>query len=143
MPPFSHEQLPISQVTASITAKTPPTDGIVHKSLQDIIERTNDLTEEQKDQLLLSYSDIFPKDDHDYGHTNLVHHSINTGDAAPKKHPYRRIPQHLQQETTQLVQSMLDNNVIERSSSPWSSPVILVKKEGWIDSILCRLQTYQ
>ena len=38
-------------------------------------------------------------------------------------------PVHIQQEVTRLVGDMLSRDIIERSTSPWSSLVILVKKK--------------
>jgi len=43
--------------------------------------------------LLTEFSNIFSSHPHDYGKTNLITHSINTGDAAPiKLRPYRTSP---------------------------------------------------
>ena len=62
------------------------------------------------------------------GRTNLVEHDVDVGNAEPiKQHPYRASQdkmKHLQSE----VEYMLENNIIEPSSSAWSSPCILVPK---------------
>ena len=79
--------------------------------------------------LLLSFADVFPDSDDDLGRTQLLQHFIDTGPATPIRQPPRRIPQHKQQEAQRLLQNMLDRNIISKSHSPWSSPIILVQKK--------------
>ncbi|XP_066946104.1 uncharacterized protein [Macrobrachium rosenbergii] len=64
------------------------------------------------------------------GRTSLLQHDVDIGQASPiKQCPYRLNPF-----KRNIVQSevnyMLDHDLIKPSSSPWSSPVVLVKKEG-------------
>ena len=64
------------------------------------------------------------------GLTNVTVHDLDTGSSAPiKQHPYRLSPPkcHLVQ---QEVDYMLSIGVIEQAVSAWSSPVVLVGKEG-------------
>lgn len=79
-------------------------------------------------ELLLKFKDIFAKDC-DFGRTGLVKHQIDTGDARPIKQRPRRIPWAKEREVTELVKDMANNGIIEPSTSPWSSPVVLVKKK--------------
>ncbi|XP_063920746.1 uncharacterized protein LOC135135580 [Zophobas morio] len=62
------------------------------------------------------------------GHTNIVRHRINIGDAQPICQAPRRLHLAKQEETEQLIRKMLDESVIEQSNSPWSSPVVLITK---------------
>ena len=91
-----------------------------------------DLSTEQKEQLyhlLLAYADIFADGSDELGRTNCVKHVINTGDHPPIRQPYRRIPASRGEQAHQLVQDMLQKDVIQPSSSPWASPVVLVQKK--------------
>ena len=56
-------------------------------------------------------------------------HSINTGLEPAIKHNLRRIPMHKKQEVKELLNDMLEREVIRPSNSPWSSPIVLVKKK--------------
>ena len=79
--------------------------------------------------LLDQYSDIFAKSSLDLGHTTIIQHKINTGEALPiKQQPYR-VSHHQKASIEKHISDMLDQGVIEVSSSPWSSPVVLVKKK--------------
>jgi hypothetical protein len=81
-------------------------------------------------ELLTEYGDIFAGDDKDYGRTNKVYHRIDMGDARPIRQPQRRIPLAKQVEVRELLGDMPRNGVIEESDCPWSSPIVLVRKNG-------------
>ncbi|CAC5410016.1 unnamed protein product [Mytilus coruscus] len=74
--------------------------------------------------------DIFAKNLSELGHTNLHFHTIYTGDAKPiSAAPYRQSPQMCRELDKQL-DEMERYNIIEESTSPWHSPVVLVKKRN-------------
>ena len=79
--------------------------------------------------LLLSSSDIFSKDEMDLGKTDLVKHHIDLTNYTPFKDKYRRIPPHLYEEVRSHLKEMLDLGAIRKSQSPWSSPIVLVRKK--------------
>ena len=80
-------------------------------------------------ELVEEYSDIFALDSMELGTTELVTHSIDTGDSHPIRQPLRMIPFALQRTMEEMVQKMLAQGVIQNSSSPWASPVVLIKKK--------------
>lgn len=90
---------------------------------------TNESEVEHLYKLLSDFSDIFATNSSDRGRTLLTTHRIDTGDAAPLKQPARRVPPARAQEMEQLVEEMTLDEVIEPSMSPWSSPVVLVRKK--------------
>lgn len=112
----------------------------------DIIEKleknTVGLSTSQKHelrQLLSSYADVISCSSSDLGKTKLAKHKINTGQATPIKQPFRRIPFHQRDVVESMLKDMSQRGIIEPSSSPWSSPIVLVKKKRWLSTVLCRL----
>jgi len=62
-------------------------------------------------------------------YTDLITHSIDTGDSPPIRQPLRRIPFAFHNKMEELVQKMLKQGVIQHSNSPWASPVVLVEEK--------------
>ena len=81
-------------------------------------------------QLLLTYADLFAADSKDLGPTRKLRHTIHTGDAEPIRQSVRRISPQQREGVKTLLAEMLDSGVIESSTSPWASPIVLVKKDG-------------
>ena len=84
-----------------------------------------DTTQQQQlKSLLHEFGDMFtPK----LGKTSMVKHAIRTK-GPPIRQPIRRLPMSTQGVIEQEVQRMLKEGIIRPSSSPWSSPVVLVRK---------------
>ena len=80
-------------------------------------------------QLILEYKDIFVEPEGQLGSTSVIRHRIDTGNAAPIKQPLRRVPYKQHEIIETEVEKMKKAGVIEDSTSPWSSPVVLVKKK--------------
>ena len=82
-------------------------------------------------RLVEEYNDIFAMDDSELGETNVVHHSINTGEHPPIRQAPRRVPFVLRKKIEEMVDEMVQKGIIQPSKSPWASPVVLVtKKDG-------------
>ena len=83
------------------------------------------------ESLLVRYADVFSRGDHDLGRTGMVKHSINTGSCPPIKQAPRRVSPAKREEMQRMVDEMVAHGIVERSDSPWLSPVVLVdKKDG-------------
>ena len=83
--------------------------------------------------VLMEYADLFAEQPDDFGQTSKIKHTINTGDAQPLRQRARRLPPYRREEAQRLLSDMLSKDIIQRSSSPWASPVVLVgKKDGSI-----------
>ena len=80
--------------------------------------------------LLVKYQDVFSRSDWDIGLTDLAEHSINTGDAPPIKQMPRRVPLAHAEEEKKAIEDLLKKGVIRKSTSPWASPIVLVKKKS-------------
>ena len=106
------------------------------------------LTTEEKEKLhglLEEFSELF--DDGELGRTSKIRHAITTF-GPPIRQPIRRLPVALKKTVQEEVQKMLKNKVIRPSTSPWSSPIIMVRKKdgSWrfcisISENLIRLRT--
>ena len=94
--------------------------------------KQSNLTEYQEkkmNELVNRYQIVFAADDNDLGRTKVIEHSIPLDNNRPlKQRPYR-IPYALREECDRQIKFMLENDVIRPSSSPWMSPVVLVKKK--------------
>ncbi|KAJ1210124.1 hypothetical protein NDU88_005492 [Pleurodeles waltl] len=62
------------------------------------------------------------------GLTHLCVHDIDTGDSPPVKNKIYRLSDMVKASIKEEVSKMLTLGVIEKSSSPWASPVVLVPK---------------
>ena len=55
--------------------------------------------------------------------------TIDTGDAPPRRQPVRRTPFAARTKVARQLREMQSQGVIEPSTSPWASPVVLVRKK--------------
>ena len=79
--------------------------------------------------LFKKYRDVFAFPGDQLGRSSLVQHVIDIGDAMPiKQRPYRASPD-VKKEIDRQVDEMVHNGIIQQSVSPWSTPVVLVKKK--------------
>ena len=80
--------------------------------------------------LLLKHENVFSKYDYDLGHTNLVEHTIDTGNAKSIKQPPRWMPIAFAGEEPKALEKHHAQGVIHPSTSPLSSPIVLVWKKA-------------
>ncbi len=79
--------------------------------------------------LLHKYQDVFAKDDGDLGCTTLIEHQIPLLDDVPVRQRHRRIPPSQLEAVKAHIKQLLESQVIRESCSPYSSPIVLVKKK--------------
>ncbi|CAK8694208.1 unnamed protein product [Clavelina lepadiformis] len=91
-----------------------------------------ELSEVERQKLfsvISSYRDVISLHPYDIGQTELVEHSIETGDSLPiRQHP-RRLSEPQKQKVNELIEDMCDKEIIQPSQSPWASPIVLVRKK--------------
>ena len=119
-------QLPSSQICGSINNMS----VMEPETLKELEAAINpQLPPNDKQALLntlLSFPDVF---NNGLGHTTVTDHKIDTGDSPPIRQYPRRLPYQFRGEVDKQVTEMLSQNVIQRSTSPWASPVVLVRKK--------------
>ena len=81
--------------------------------------------------MLHQHKDVFSLSEQDLGRTNLTKQHIDTGNARPiKQHP-RCISPAKRVEIERQVEDLLQRGIVNKSSSPCFSPVVLVtEKDG-------------
>ena len=117
------------------TVKSLPPDVVADRKMRlaRLFENEGtDLRWQQRDKLytlLFDHHEAFALSDDERGETDLVQLEINTGDARPIQQAPRRAPFALRQEIAKQLRKMQSLGVIRPSSSPWASPIVLVKKK--------------
>lgn len=97
--------------------------------------RLDHLNSEEKEliqNLCLKYKNIFYLEGDKLTFTSLIKHEINTNNSHPIYSKTYRYPHIHKQEVKKQINEMLNQNIIQPSTSPWSSPVWVVPKK--IDS---------
>ena len=104
------------------------------RKLAESVGSTDTLSPEQREELidfLGEHHTAFALEEHEHGETNLVEFSIETGDADPRRCAPRRMPFAVREEVARQLKKMQEAHVIQPSTSPWASPVVMVcKKDG-------------
>src|SRR6185312_8059132 len=101
------------------------------------------LTDEQKqkiEQLLNEYETVFSKDLEDLGHTTIVQHKIDTGNAKPYIQPKNKSTwsnaDFIEAEVERMLKAEIieklniDDTSVQARSNAWVSPVVIVKKKN-------------
>ena len=111
----------------SITADDVPPHllDLYNKASQDLNKDEQMLLAET----LVKCQDAFSKDDTDLGRTHLAEHDIDTGTAYPIKQRPRRTPIAFANEEKTAIDDLKEKGVIRESTSPWASPLVLVRKK--------------
>ena len=84
---------------------------------------------DQLKEFLVQYHSVFSLEDGERGETDIITMSIDTGDSHPVKQHPRRMPFVVRGEVAKQLRDMQQTGVIQPSSSPWSSPVVMVRKK--------------
>ena len=104
-------------------------DGRKRKLFEEV--QFEDLPESEMTQLrefLAKNHMVFGLEEGERGETDIVTMTIDTGDAQPRKQAPRRMPFVVRQEVAKQLRGMQRDGVIQPSYSPWSSPVVMVRK---------------
>ena len=80
--------------------------------------------------MLQKNEDIFIKGKYEVGRTNVVKHTIDTGDEKPIKQRARRLLVKEKELEKEHIEEMLKKGIIRRSKSSWASSIVFVQKKG-------------
>ena len=79
--------------------------------------------------LLLNFSNVFSHGPTDIGHTTLLKHDIDVGEAKPLYQRQYRIPHAYRPLVAEQTQRLQKAGVISPSTSAWNSPLVVVRKK--------------
>ena len=91
-------------------------------------EAGNTKSMEGLERTLQEFHDVIRADDDLIGETDLIEHEIVLEEETPVNARPRPIPFHLREVVHEQISKMLRLGVIRKSTSPWSSPILLVPK---------------
>ncbi|CAB4016615.1 Retrovirus-related Pol poly from transposon [Paramuricea clavata] len=119
----------VSECSVPFTNETQPTVGI-----PDHIKNIDlkGLTPEQRSvalRMLAQEADAFSQNDDDIGCIPDLKVTIKLNDETPVQKNYTAVPRPLYPEFKSYVEDLLNKNFIRKSTSPYSSPVVCVRKK--------------
>ena len=114
------------EVASQATSRVPHREGPVRVDLTGA--EVGEAERETLKRLFNAYRDVFANSDDELGQTQLIQFRINTGGSQPVAVRTRRTPYHLRPEVSRQIEMMEKRGIIQKSNSPWSAPIIMVKK---------------
>jgi hypothetical protein len=92
------------------------------------ISGLNDKYRKKLIDMMKKYDIVFSKGPADFGNTEAVQVSLDTGDAKPVQSRYRPIPVALEAQVKATIDSMLRAGIIETASSDWNMNLVIAMK---------------
>lgn len=100
----------------------------IHLSKPESVDNPHMLSQSEAERLR-EVVNKFPKSDQgSIGRTHLVEHVIDTGEYEPVKQRHHPVSPYVQAKIDVEIARMLEMDVIEKSTSPWSLPLVCVPK---------------
>lgn len=128
----------VISVPARVTEVNSMTVSLVSQAVNDPVQDQigaidlSALSDEEQGQvraLLQRYHVVFSSHNSDLGWTSLTSHQIPLVDNMPARQQYRRIPPSEYEVVKAHINQLLEVQVIWESSSPFASPIVLVRKK--------------
>ncbi len=113
-------------------------EQIIHEKIN--WEKSN-VTPKEKErflkEVLIPYNHVFSLDERELGKTHLAEFKITTSPGDPVQLPPRRLSPFNRGTVREEVAKLEDMGLVTKSSSPWSSPIVVVRRPGETKIWLC------
>ena len=126
---YDYPQILVNQVNVGVDGVEVPSKRL---RLEEVVELDEGLGKVQKSQvysMLEENSSVFSEGDCDLGRTSLTSYRIELYDDTPIRQRPRRFPDPVAEEIERQVKELELSDIVEPSSSPWSSPIVPVRKK--------------
>src|SRR5436305_10467469 len=103
------------------------------KEDKEVKYKIGELTGKQQkkvERMLQKKEEIFIKGKYEVRRTNVMKHTIDTGDEKPIKQRARRLSVKEKELEKEYIEEMLKKEIIRRSKSSWASSIVFVQKKG-------------
>ena len=107
-----------------------PVEAPVHRKVLLEDKNISPKTQEAFDKLCKKYDDIISKNSGDIGKTMLVEMEIDTGNHSPIASKSYTLPLKHYDWVQREIETLERTGIIERSISPWTSPIVIVPKKS-------------
>ena len=107
-----------------------PAEAPVHRKVLLEDKNISPRTQEAFDKLCKKYDDIISKNSGDIGKTMLVEMEIDTGNHPPIASKLYTLPLKHYDWVQREIETLERTGIIERSISPWASPIVIVPKKS-------------
>ncbi|KAI5107461.1 hypothetical protein C0J45_3099, partial [Silurus meridionalis] len=125
-PPVTEEV----SVPVDLGGVDPPSEPSLQQRIDMVDLSALEIKEQDRVRTLLQeYQSVFSAHESDLGCTNLISHDIPLTDDVPVRQRYRRLPPSEYDVVKTHINQLLDAQIIRESSSPYASPIVLVKKK--------------
>ena len=114
------DEMEVSEVDCDLLQKIDLSYLSANASEEDVAKVKN---------MLFKWQHVFSKNSSDLGKTDVLRHRIDLTDDTPVKEKACRVPPTMIDELKQHISQLLDMGVIEESTSPYSSPIVIVRKK--------------
>ena len=111
------------------SVKTEEGDIIIDDMLSKIDNSVPENVKHSLKSLLTEYVDAFSTSENEMSVTDVIMHNIDTGNSRPFRQSLRPQPKALREESEPLLDEMLKQGIVQSSSSPWASNIVLVRKK--------------
>jgi hypothetical protein len=115
------------EVIGNFSLETSPPRSIP-EFLRESLEKVPAEYRQEMETLLTRYQDLFH--DTPFKSTNAADHETDTGDHQPIRSAPYRVSELEREAINTQVEEMLQAGIVKPSSSPWSSPVVMVPKKN-------------